>query len=83
MACLVFSVVNTSFQRIRGLSQVGHQYGPIYMLIPVSNLTKIEFTEFLNNELNKHSYLTIVFNNCLFYLVYFLVARLRAKIQAD
>ena len=28
------------------------------MLIPVSNLTKIELSEFLNNELNKHSYLT-------------------------
>lgn len=30
------------------------------MLIPVSNLTKIELSEFLNNELNKHSYLTFV-----------------------
>ena len=63
--------------------QVGHQYGPIYMLIPVSNLTKIELSEFLNNELNKHSYLTFVFINCLLHTVYFLVSRERANIQAD
>ena len=41
------------------------------MIIPVSNLTKIELSEFLNNELNKHSYLIFVFIHCVLHSVYF------------